>query len=85
MPKLKSGTIIPTDIEDQLINAAIATDPDTFDPSVFDDAKHQPFKRTVTLNLSPNVIDAFQMSGDGWQARIDSALQQWLTEHPSHG
>ncbi|MBF0229177.1 MAG: BrnA antitoxin family protein [Desulfamplus sp.] len=31
MPKLKHGTIIPTDEEDRLINEGIAADPDTFE------------------------------------------------------
>jgi uncharacterized protein (DUF4415 family) len=29
------------------------------------------------------VIDHFKASGSGWQTRIDAALRQFITEHPS--
>jgi uncharacterized protein (DUF4415 family) len=39
-------------------------------------------KVRVGIRLSPEVIDHFQASGDGWQTRIDAALRQFIAEHP---
>jgi uncharacterized protein (DUF4415 family) len=78
MPKLKAGTIMPTDAEDNAIRAGIATDPDTFEPSDKDFLKLQPAKRgrprmgvtkqAVKLRLDPEVISGFRARGQGSQA-----------------
>ncbi|MFF7057125.1 hypothetical protein ACFY89_10625 [Achromobacter spanius] len=34
MPKLKQGTIVPTEEEDEAINRGIAADPDTYELSM---------------------------------------------------
>ena len=39
-------------------------------------------KVRVGIRLSPEVIDHFKTSGDGWQTRIDAALRQFIAEHP---
>ena len=39
-------------------------------------------KVRVGIRLSPDVIDHFKASGDGWQTRIDAALRQFIAEHP---
>ena len=39
-------------------------------------------KVRVGIRLSPEVIDHFKASGDGWQTRIDAALRQYIAEHP---
>jgi uncharacterized protein (DUF4415 family) len=39
-------------------------------------------KVRVGIRLSPDVIDHFKASGDGWQTRIDAALRQFISEHP---
>ncbi|MFM6992373.1 MAG: BrnA antitoxin family protein [Rhodoferax sp.] len=39
-------------------------------------------KIRVGIRLSPEVIDHFKASGDGWQTRIDAALRQFIAEHP---
>lgn len=33
-------------------------------------------KKSVTLRLDPDVLEAFKASGAGWHARINSALRQ---------
>ena len=38
-------------------------------------------KTRTTIRLSPEVIQAFRASGDGWQTRIDAALKDWLVTH----
>lgn len=39
-------------------------------------------KVRVGIRLSPEVIEHFKTSGDGWQTRIDAALRQFIAEHP---
>jgi uncharacterized protein (DUF4415 family) len=42
-----------------------------------------PPKVSTTIRLSPDVVQAFRATGDGWQTRIDSALKDWLRTHSS--
>jgi uncharacterized protein (DUF4415 family) len=39
-----------------------------------------PTKERITIRLSREVVDQFRATGDGWQTRIDTALQEWLSE-----
>jgi uncharacterized protein (DUF4415 family) len=39
-------------------------------------------KERINIRLSHEVIEHFKSSGAGWQTRIDSALRQFITEHP---
>jgi uncharacterized protein (DUF4415 family) len=41
----------------------------------------KPKKERITIRLSPEVLAQFRATGDGWQGRVDVALQQWLREH----
>ncbi len=54
MPKLKKGTILPTDEENRLINAAIAADPDTFEVTDKMFAKMRPVSE-VHPDIPPRV------------------------------
>jgi uncharacterized protein (DUF4415 family) len=38
-------------------------------------------KDRITIRLSPDVTAAFRASGEGWQTRMDAALQDWLRTH----
>lgn len=40
-----------------------------------------PTKERITIRLSRDVVDRFRATGDGWQTRVDSALQDWLSRH----
>lgn len=40
-----------------------------------------PTKERVTIRLSRSVVDTFRSSGEGWQTRVDAALQDWLKKH----
>jgi uncharacterized protein (DUF4415 family) len=40
-----------------------------------------PTKERITIRLSPEVVRRFKDSGDGWQTRMDAALQDWLKHH----
>ena len=40
-----------------------------------------PTKQRITIRLSPEVVEQFRATGDGWQTRVDAALQDWLKSH----
>jgi uncharacterized protein (DUF4415 family) len=40
-----------------------------------------PTKERITIRLSPNVVQSFRAIGEGWQTRVDVALQDWLKKH----
>lgn len=40
-----------------------------------------PTKERITIRLSRDVVDRFRATGDGWQTRVDAALQDWLKKH----
>lgn len=41
----------------------------------------RPAKEAINIRLSPEVLSAFRATGDGWQTRVDGALQDWLKRH----
>lgn len=91
MPMLKPGTIIPTAEEDAIINAGIAADPDTYELSDEEFKTLRPVtrgrpradktKRSVTIRLDDEVVEAFQQSGSGWQTRINNVLKDYVHKH----
>ncbi len=40
-----------------------------------------PVKDRITIRLSPDVVSQFRATGQGWQARVDAALKDWLSSH----
>lgn len=44
-------------------------------------AQKAPTKISTTIRLSPEVVAHFKQGGDGWQARIDAALKEWVSGH----
>lgn len=44
-----------------------------------------PTKERITIRLSRDVVERFRATGDGWQTRIDAALQDWLDKHKLSG
>jgi uncharacterized protein (DUF4415 family) len=40
-----------------------------------------PTKERITIRLSQDVVQRFRATGDGWQTRVDVALQNWLKKH----
>lgn len=42
-----------------------------------------PTKERITIRLSRNVVQSFRATGEGWQTRVDVALQDWLKKHKS--
>ena len=43
--------------------------------------QRSPTKERITIRLSPDVVERFRATGDGWQTRVDAALQDWLKSH----
>ncbi|MCK0506597.1 BrnA antitoxin family protein [Aromatoleum anaerobium] len=92
--KTKSGkkVYLPTPEEDTAIAAGIAADPDTYELSDKEWEQLRPIgrigrppaavtKERITIRLSPEVVQAFRASGEGWQTRLDAALKDWLKTH----
>ena len=44
-------------------------------------AQKTPTKERITIRLSPDVVERFRATGDGWQTRVDAALKDWLKSH----
>ena len=44
-----------------------------------------PTKERITIRLSPEVVQRFRDTGEGWQTRVDSALKDWLKSHKAVG
>lgn len=42
-----------------------------------------PVKNRITIRLSHEVVTKFRATGQGWQTRVDAALKEWLSTHPS--
>ena len=94
MPKLKPTHISVSDKEDAAITAAAMSDPDAVP---FTDAqwaavkpnvrtgrpKAEVTKERITIRLSRDVVTQFRATGVGWQTRMDSALRQYIAEHPT--
>lgn len=38
-------------------------------------------KERITIRLSPEVVQSFRATGNGWQTRVDAALKDWLKTH----
>ena len=92
MPKLKTGTILPTPAEDAAITAAAMADPDAVPFTDAEWVQVKPLvrrgrplgsgtKTQVTLRLDVDVVEKFRASGEGWQTRINDALKSWTQTH----
>jgi uncharacterized protein (DUF4415 family) len=40
-------------------------------------------KVLLSVRYSPEVVDYFKSSGEGWQTRMDEALKEWVATHRS--
>lgn len=41
----------------------------------------KPKKVLLSVRYSSEVVDCFKATGEGWQARMDDALKDWLKTH----
>lgn len=42
-------------------------------------------KVLLSVRYSPEVVDYFKSTGEGWQTRMDDALKEWLASHRPEG
>ena len=41
----------------------------------------EPAQVVTSLRLDADILEAFRLGGEGWQARINDALRDWLRTH----
>jgi uncharacterized protein (DUF4415 family) len=44
--------------------------------------KAQNRKVLLSVRYSPEVVEYFRATGEGWQARMDDVLKEWIQAHP---
>ena len=86
---------MPTAAEDKAITAAAKTDPDaqpltskqlkSMVPmrALRGRPKSESKKLLVSIRYSPEVVEYFKSTGEGWQTRMDEALKEWVEIHRS--
>ena len=86
----RPAVVLPTVAEDKAITAAAKTDPDAqpLTPkqlramvpmkAVRGRPKSENRKLLVSVRYSPEVVAYFKSTGEGWQARMDGVLQQYV-------
>jgi len=84
---------MPTAEEDQAITAAAKSDPDAqpLTPKQLRSMvpmqalrgrpKTKSKKQLVSIRYSPEVVEYFKSTGEGWQARMDSVLREYVARH----
>jgi len=89
----KSSVRLPTAREDKAITAAAKRDPDAqpLTPkqlkamvpmrALRGRPKSDRTKQLVSVRYSPEVVEYFRSTGDGWQSRMDRVLRDYVTRH----
>ena len=87
----RPAIVIPTEKEDKLIAAAAKADPDAqpLTPkqlkamvplrALRGRPKSASPKQLVSVRYSPEVLDFFKATGEGWQSRMDGVLRQYVS------
>lgn len=85
--------LMPTVEEDKVITAAARSDPDaqpltpqqlkSMRPiqAVRGRPKSERKKLLVSVRYSQEVVEFFKSTGEGWQARMDGVLRQYVEQH----
>jgi uncharacterized protein (DUF4415 family) len=92
MPKLKTGTRIPSAKEDAALTKAARSDPDAHPFSEKDwkktkvkvrvgRPKSESPKVFTGIRLDAEIVETFKATGKGWQTRMNAALRDWLKTH----
>jgi uncharacterized protein (DUF4415 family) len=42
-------------------------------------------KQLVSVRYSPEVLEYFKSTGEGWQSRMDGVLREYVRRHPRRG
>lgn len=88
----RTGIIIPTEAEDKAITTAVKNDPDAQPLSVEQLKAMVPMKsrgrprsesskQLVSVGYSREVLEYFKSTGEGWQARMDGVLLEYVARH----
>jgi uncharacterized protein (DUF4415 family) len=95
MPKTSKpvSIVMPTLQEDKAITAAAKNDPDAqpLTPrqlkamvplrALRGRPKSESPKQLVSVRYSPEVLEYFRSTGEGWQSRMDGVLRQYVLRH----
>lgn len=86
----KKTVAVPSAKQDRLITAAALSDPDARPLTRGQLGAMVPFKRLrgrpplanrkllVSIRYSPEVLDYFRGTGEGWQSRMDAVLKEYV-------
>ena len=89
----RPSIVMPTSQEDKVITAAAKADPDAqpLTPkqlksmvpmqAVRGRPKSESTKQLVSVRYSPEVLEFFKSTGEGWQSRMDGVLRNYVTRH----
>lgn len=92
IPK-RTSIVMPTSKEDRAITAAAKSDPDAqpLTPKQLKSMipmralrgrpKSGRAKQLVSVRYSPEVLEYFKSTGEGWQSRMDRVLREYVTRH----
>jgi uncharacterized protein (DUF4415 family) len=90
----KRALVMPTVEENRKIVAAARRDPDAqpLTPAQLKAMvplkalrgrpKSESAKKLVSVRYSPEVVEYFKGTGDGWQSRMNSVLLEYVSKHP---
>jgi uncharacterized protein (DUF4415 family) len=90
----RSSIVVPSAAEDLAITAAARADPDAQPLTPKQLAAMVPMralrgrpksanaKQLVSVRYSPEVLEYFKSTGEGWQSRMDGVLREYVTRHP---
>ncbi|MEI7444226.1 MAG: BrnA antitoxin family protein [Burkholderiales bacterium] len=90
-PSKRAAIRMPTVAEDRVITAAAKNDPDAQPLTPVQLAAMVPIravrgrppspnkKQLVSIRYSPEVLEYFKATGEGWQSRIDVVLKQYVS------
>lgn len=89
----RPSVVMPTTEEDRVITAAAKSDPDAqpLTPkqlkamvplrALRGRPKSESKKLLLSVRYSPEVVAYFKSTGDGWQARMDGVLREYVERH----
>ena len=92
-PSKRLSVAMPTLQEDKVITAAAKADPDAqpLTPKQLKSMvpmralrgrpKSESTKQLVSVRYSPEVLEFFKSTGEGWQSRMDGVLRNYVTRH----
>ena len=93
----RRAIVMPTEQEDKCIRASAKADPDAqpLTPKQLKAMiplrvlrgrpKTANAKQLVSVRYSPEVLEYFKGTGEGWQSRMDSVLRQYVTRRSPAG